>query len=91
MTDELNDEPTVYKAEKGYAGEGLTDRLQNRMRQGMRKRLVVRKKDGEQLLNVPLAAALAASGGVAIVAPFWAVVGGIATLIAPVTLEIVTE
>lgn len=87
MTDELNDEPIVYKAGTMNTGERVTSRL----RQGMQKRLVVRKKDGEQLLNVPLAAALAVSGGVAIVTPFWAVVGGVATIIAPITLEMITE
>ncbi|MCB0033108.1 MAG: DUF4342 domain-containing protein [Anaerolineales bacterium] len=91
MTDELNDEPIVYKAGKMNTGERVTNRWQSRLRQGMQKRLVVCKKDGTQLFDVPLAAALAVSGGVALVAPFWAVVGGLATLVAPITLEMITE
>lgn len=91
MTDELNNEQiedeTVYKAEQKQV-EALSSKAKNLFSQGLRKRLVVRKKNGEQLMDVPLAAGLAAGGVVAVTAPFWAIVGGLAAAVAPISFEV---
>lgn len=94
MTDELNNEQmadeTVYKAEQKQ-GDALASKAKKLFNQGLRKRLVVRKKSGEQLMDVPLAAGLAAGGVVAITAPFWAIVGGIAAAVAPISFEVMEK
>lgn len=71
------------------AGSDLVDYVKGLIEQGNVRRLIIRKPDGDVLLEVPLTAGLAVSGALALMAPVFAALGAMAALIAKVQVDIV--
>ena len=71
------------------AGGELVDRVRELIEEGNVRRLIIRKPDGDVLLEVPLAAGVAVSGVVTLLAPVLAALGAMAALVSQMRIEIV--
>ena len=67
----------------------LVDRVKELIEEGNVRRLIIRKADGDVLIEVPLTAGVAVGGAVTIVAPVLAALGAMAALLVKVRVEIV--
>ncbi len=67
----------------------LVDRVKGLIEEGNVRRLIIRKADGDILLEVPLTAGVAVGGAVTIIAPVLAALGAMAALLVKVRLDIV--
>jgi len=70
-------------------GNELVDRIKKLVADGNVRRLIIRKPDGESLLEIPLTAGVAVGGTVTILAPVLAAIGALAALLAEFKVEIV--
>lgn len=73
------------------ASDQLVTRVKELIAEGNVRRLIIRKPDGDVMLEVPLTAGVAVGGVFTIVAPVLAALGAFAALIARVRVEIVRE
>ncbi len=71
------------------AGSELVDYVKGLIGQGNVRRLIIRKPDGDVLLEVPLTAGIAVTGALALMAPVLAAIGAMAALVAKVEVDIV--
>ena len=71
------------------AGSELVDYVKRLISEGNVRRLIIRKPDGDVLMEVPLAAGIAVSGALTLMAPVLAALGAMAALVAKVQVEIV--
>jgi hypothetical protein len=71
------------------AGNELVDYVKGLIEEGNVRRLIIRKPEGDVLLEVPLAAGIAVSGALALMAPVFAALGAMAALVAKVQADIV--
>ena len=67
----------------------LVDRVKELIEEGNVRRLIIRKGDGDVLLEVPLTAGVAVGGAVTLIAPVLAALGAMAALLVKVRVEIV--
>ena len=87
MSDERNS--GNIKERVTVAGSELVDYVKGLIEQGNVRRLIMRKPDGDVLLEVPLTAGVAVSGALALIAPVLAAIGAMAALVAKVEVDIV--
>ena len=73
------------------AGNELVDRIKTLVAEGNVRRLIIRKPNGESLLEIPLIAGVAVGGVVTIIAPVLAALGALAALIAKFKVEVIHE
>ncbi len=71
------------------AGSELVDYVKQLIEEGNVRRLIIRKPDGETLLEVPLTAGIAVSGALTLMAPVLAAIGALAALVAKVQVDII--
>ena len=71
------------------AGSELVERIKKLVADGNVRRLIIRKPNGESLLEIPLTAGVAVGGTVTILAPVLAAIGALAALLAEFKVEIV--
>ena len=71
------------------AGTELVDYVKGLIQEGNVRRLIIRKPDGDVLLEVPLTAGIAVSGALTLMAPVLAALGALAALVAKVQVDIV--
>ncbi|MEA3278704.1 MAG: DUF4342 domain-containing protein [Pseudomonadota bacterium] len=71
------------------AGSELVDYVKRLIAEGNVRRLIIRKPGGDVLVEVPLAAGIAVSGALTLMAPVLAALGAMAALVAKVQVEIV--
>ncbi len=71
------------------AGNELVGRVQELIEEGNVRRLIIRKQNGDLLIEVPLTAGVAVGGALALLAPVLAAIGALAALVAQVRVEIV--
>jgi hypothetical protein len=67
----------------------LVDRVKELIEEGNVRRLIIRKSDGDVLIEVPLTAGVAVGGAVTLIAPVLAALGAMAALLVKVRIEIV--
>lgn len=79
----------TWTEEIQVAGRELVDRVKELIQEGNVRRLIIRKPDGQVLLEVPLTPAVAVGSVVTLFAPVLAALGAFAALIAEVKVEIV--
>ncbi len=72
------------------AGE-LVDRVKTLVQEGNIRRLIIRKPNGDIIMEIPLTAGVAVGGTVTLLAPLLAALGAMAALLAQVKVEIVRE
>ena len=89
----MNDDPehknNGWKEEIFITGNELVERIKELVAEGNVRRLIIRKPDGESLLEIPLTAGVAVGGVVTIMTPVLAAIGALAALIKDFRLEIV--
>jgi hypothetical protein len=71
------------------AGSELVDRVKGLIADGNVRRLIIRKPDGDVLMEVPLTAGVTAGTALALMVPVLAALGAMAALVAKVQVEIV--
>lgn len=81
--------PRSFTEELQVAGNQLLERLQEVVKQGNVRRVIIKDtSNGRTLLEVPLTLGVAGAGAVIFIAPFLAVIGVIAGLVAKVSIII---
>ncbi len=73
------------------AGNELVERIKTLVAEGNVRRLIIRKPDGESLLEIPLTVGVAVGGVVTIMVPMLAALGALAALIAAFKVEVIRE
>lgn len=73
------------------AGNQLVDQVQDLVKQGNVRKVIVKTADDKELFEVSLTVGALAGGAVALAAPWLAALGAIAALVARVKIEIVRE
>ncbi|MER3483037.1 MAG: hypothetical protein C4332_07685 [Meiothermus sp.] len=81
----------TWVEEIGVAGNQLVDRMKDLVAEGNVRRVIIRTKEGRELLAVPMTVGVLGGGVLALAAPIWAAVGALAALVAQVKLEVVRE
>lgn len=72
-------------------GSDLVERIKALVAEGNVRRLIIRKPDGQSLLEIPLTAGVAVGGVVTILAPVLAALGALAALVAEFKVEVIRE
>lgn len=86
-----NEGKNTWVEEIEVASKDLVARVKELIEQGNVRRLIIRKKDGDVLLEVPLTASVIAGGAMLVFAPVLAAVGALAAFVAEIKLEVVRE
>ena len=83
------DNELTHRERITIAGNELVDYVKRLIAEGNVRRLIIRKPDGDALMEVPLAAGIAVSGALTLMAPVLAALGAMAALVAKVQVEII--
>jgi len=86
---EPNKQDHDWTDEIQVAGSELVERIKKLVADGNVRRLIIRKPNGESLLEIPLTAGVAVGGTVTILAPVLAAIGALAALLAEFKVEVV--
>ena len=89
MSDEPEKQERTWSDEFVVAGSDLVDRIKKLVAEGNVRRLIIRKPDGDILLEIPLTAGVAVGGAMTIIAPVLAALGALAALLAEFKLEVI--
>ena len=89
MSDEYDSRKRPITEEVVVKGEELVSFVKTVINEGNVRRLVIRKPDGEILLEIPLTAGLAASGAATVFAPVLTALGAMGALLAGVQIQII--
>ena len=81
----------TWTEEIEVAGSQLVEYIKKLMAEGNVRRLRIRGPDGSLILEIPLTVGAIAGGAFALAAPFLAVLGAFAALVAHAKVEIVRE
>ncbi|MCC2688227.1 MAG: hypothetical protein K0S21_1030 [Rhizobiaceae bacterium] len=81
----------TIKEEIEVAGSELVERVKELVADGKVRRLRIKEADGDMVLEMPLNIGVLAGGAVALAAPWLAVLGVLAALVARVRVEIIRE
>ncbi len=84
-------EHTARTEEFEISGEKLVETVKKLVAEGSVRRLIIKKPDGEPLLEIPLTAGMAIGGAMVVFAPVLAAIGALAALIAKVRIVVVRE
>jgi len=91
MSTEHKKTPKSWTEEIMVKGNELVERIKELVAEGNVRRLIIRKPDGESLLEIPLTAGVAVGGVMTIIAPVLAALGALAALIAEFKVEVIRE
>ena len=91
MSNEPEKPDRSWTEEIKVTGNELVDRIKTLVAEGNVRRLIIRKPDGQSLLEIPLTAGVAVGGVVTIIAPVLAALGALAALIAEFKVEVIRE
>jgi hypothetical protein len=86
-----NNPKRTWTEEIEVAGGKLVERVKELIREGNVRRLVLRKANGDTLIEVPLTAGVAVGGLIAMMAPIFAALGALAGLIAEFKIEVIRD
>ena len=89
MSNEPDKQNHNWTDEVLVTGNELVERIKKLVAEGNVRRLIIRKPDGESLLEIPLTAGVVAGGTVTILAPVLAALGALAALLAEFKVEII--
>ncbi|MCO6186463.1 DUF4342 domain-containing protein [Rhizobium sp. L1K21] len=91
MTDESKSNWKSITEEIEVAGHQLIERIQQLIAEGNVSRMRVRSKNDDVVLDVPLTAGAVVGGVVVLAAPWLAILGALAGLLAHARIEVVRE
>ena len=80
MTNDPKKSDRNWTEELTVTGQELVERIKKLVAEGNVRRLIIRKPDGDSLLEIPLTAGVVAGGAVTIMAPVLAALGALAAL-----------
>ena len=89
MVKKTDESDRDWSEELIVTGNELVDRIKNLVSEGNVRRLIIRKPDGESLLEIPLTAGVAVGGVMTIMAPVLAAIGALAALLAEFKVEVI--
>jgi len=78
-----------WKEEILVAGNELVEKVKNLVAEGNVRKLIIRKPNGESLIEVPLTAGVAVSGALTLMAPVLAAIGAMAALVKDFKVEVI--
>ena len=87
-TEATHEAPHSFYEEISVAGVNLLKQVQELIQQGNVRRLIIKEPSGRTLIEVPLTIGVVAGTAVAMAAPILAAIGGIAALVAKVTIVV---
>ena len=73
------------------AGNNLLERIKDLVAEGNARRVIIKTKEGKELLEMLLTVGVVGGGIVTMAAPVWAAIGAFAALATQVKLEVVRE
>lgn len=91
MAKHENKNGKTWSEEIEIAGSQLVERVKDLLEESSVRRLIIRRPNGEVLLEVPLAAGAAVGGVLTVFAPLLAAIGAMAALVAQFKVEIVRD
>ena len=91
MDDQTKTAWKTFTEEVEVSGQHLLSEINRLIAEGNVRKLIVKSGDGQVFLSIPLTAGAFAGGLVALSAPWLAILGAVAGLVANVKLEIVRE
>jgi hypothetical protein len=91
MDEDNKDRWKTFSEEIEVAGSQLVDRVTQLLKEGNVRLLRIRSENGDVFLEIPLTIGAVTGGVVALAAPWLAVLGAIAGLLARVKIEIVRQ
>ena len=89
MTNDPQKQGRDWSEEMAVAGGELVDRVKKLVAEGNVRRLIIRKPDGESLLEIPLNAGVVVGGALTVMAPVLAAIGALAALLTEFKLEVI--
>ena len=89
MSRKSSKEERTWIEEIEIAGSELVGRVKELIAEGNVRRLIIKKQNGDLLIEIPLTAGVAVGGVFTIVAPVLAALGAMAALVARVKVEVV--
>ncbi len=84
-----NNNEKTWTEEFEVAGSQLVTKVQELVEESSVRRIIIRKPDGQELIEIPLAAGIAVSAASVLFLPVIAAIGAMAALIAEFKVEIV--
>lgn len=81
----------TWSEELEVASKDIVSRVKELIEQGNVRRLIIRKKDGETLMEIPLTASVIAGSALLVFAPMFAALGALAAFVAEIKIEVVRE
>jgi hypothetical protein len=90
-TTESTTEKRTFSEEIEVAGNQVVERVQELVKEGNVRRLIIRNPDDKILLEMPLTVGAVAGGVIALATPWLAALGAFAALVARVKIEIIRE
>jgi len=91
MDEQKTGRKQTFTEEIEIAGSQLVDKVKEILAQGNVRQLRIKAQDGEVYLEMPLTIGAIAGGAVVLAAPWLAILGVIAALVANVRVEVVRE
>ena len=89
MTNDPKKSDRNWTEELTVTGQELVERIKKLVAEGNVRRLIIRKPDGDSLLEIPLTAGVVAGGAVTIMAPVLAALGALAALLTEFKIEVI--
>ena len=89
MTNDPKKSDRNWTEELTVTGQELVERMKKLVAEGNVRRLIIRKPDGDSLLEIPLTAGVVAGGAVTIMAPVLAALGALAALLTEFRIEVI--
>ena len=89
MTNDPKKSDRSWTEELTVTGQELVERIKKLVAEGNVRRLIIRKPDGDSLLEIPLTAGVVAGGAVTIMAPVLAALGALAALLTEFRIEVI--
>lgn len=89
--EQLEGKAKTFSEQLEVAGNQLVDQVQDLVKQGNVRKLIIRTSDDRELMQVSLTVGAVAGGVLALAAPWLAALGAIAALVARVKIEVVRE
>lgn len=87
----VEEKAKTFSEQLEVAGKELVEQVQDLVKQGNVRKLIIKTADDRELIQVSLTVGAVAGGVAALAAPWLAALGAIAALVARVKIEIVRE
>lgn len=85
---EDNGQDREKKDEYQFRGSEVLDRIKELIRQGNVRKLVLKKENGDVLLEIPVTAGVAVGGAITLIAPVLAAIGAAVAFLSKVKVEV---